>query len=326
MNNFVFKKSIAFFTVLLSIVSLAQAAEPAIDELDKICADHMAMVFHAYEHAKLAEVKEINFQNKLSTRLNVLGYPLYDLQMEPVPEEMCEGWIFKPVYGQTGGQFLFFDHCYKSLIGMLAFNSDKKLLCLSYRSSRQSSDWWHNFNFWSRECPYIDSEDKILLHSGYLDICENALPSLIQSLSEIRQTTDIDVMHDLQILITGHSLGGATAAVTIPYIKQLFPKHAIRLTTFGSPLVSSDDYNKWLENQGIVTKSFIRNTDITPSLVLDFSRQYLGHYIELPDYGDWRILWLQAHDNRKYRRAIYEHLGLDHISNLYTLSVGGFTI
>jgi hypothetical protein len=71
---------------------------------------------------------------------------------------------------------------------------------------------------------------------------------------------------DGRIVITGHSLGGATATLYANHFKNLYPKKTVVLYTFGSPRVGNEEFAKYTRNL-LGTENIFRVTwkkDIVP--------------------------------------------------------------
>lgn len=306
------------FLCLWSLYSHAHEGEQEnIDEYDRICSTHMIGVFHAYDRSK--QNLEINFSTPVTTFSKAFGVIPFKTTRGPMEADVGAGWAFKPIYGHTGTCLFGANLETKSLLGMVGFNKQDKILVITYRGTQQLNDWWHNANFFRRESPYVGQN--IFLHSGYLKVVENSEASLAEELKNIKSSLTTSEINDLNILITGHSLGGAVASLAAGFIKHHFPQSPIRLSVFGAPCVGGEAYNSWLKANQIVAKSFVRKTDPAPYNPSGYGCTYLGKYIELPHYGDYWFAWPMPHDNRKYQKAIYENLKRDDYKDLYSISL-----
>lgn len=277
--------------------------EQSIDIDDQTCADHMVMVFHAYDQSFMKQ--EVDFSKPVDISSHFLKIVPYKITRDALEGDLYGGWTFKPFYGKTGIKIYSWDWAVDSLIGMIGYHKERNIISIAYRGTQQFSDMWNNVNFGRRKCDY--APDTILLHSGYLDIFEASLPSLLHELNQMIPPPEENVK-DPKVLITGYSLGGAVASMASLFLRKHFPESEIRLSVFGSPCVGTVEFNEWLGKSQITAKSFVRKTDYTPFNPSCYGLIHTGTYIELPDYGDRALAWPMAHDCRKYQRAIYEHL------------------
>ncbi len=302
----------SFTKILLSclISFLALAADqrediPTRDDLH--CIDHAIMVFQAYaQHITLSskEFEHIDFK-KPATYRRLFG--LWQKILRPVADDLLQGWQVLSLHGQTGlmpqdMRITTISLLSDSLIGMIGYHADDNIIIVSFRGTRQSSDWFNNSNFLRHVPSFIN--EPIALHSGYVNIVEGIKERLTVKLDAIKDKIDLSRRHSLRVFVTGHSLGGAVASVAVALVKKIFRDFgSVGLRVFGSPRVGYSDYDAWLTRNNIEAKTYARSTDPIPYLT-SFGTSFLGRFISLPHYYDF--LWPMCHDPRKYRRALYE--------------------
>jgi hypothetical protein len=263
-----------------------------------VAACYAFMPFHAYEQYRQdASITHLDFTKEI-TYTGLLN--LYTLVRCPIPDQFTQNWTFKPIFGKSGYAYTFINLEQESLIGVLGYDKSNKCIIISFRGSQCLSDWCNNITFSQMRVAGINEE--ILLHGGYMSIFDNLKQDLSNKLTEISLTLDEDEKSTLSILLTGHSLGGAVASVTVPFIKKLFPASLIRLITFGAPKVGKQDYNGWLRKNDIEVTSFIRKTDPAPYAPASLRNSMLGSVIYLHHF--YHFLWPQVHDMRYYLKAI----------------------
>ena len=94
------------------------------------------------------------------------------------------------------------------------------------------------------------------VHRGFFN-AYNAIAGNIRS--ELR--TLIHAFPRAEILVTGHSLGGALATIAAADLRgSLRVANRIRLMTFGSPRVGDDNFSDWLFSQFTNRNDLIRVT------------------------------------------------------------------
>lgn len=302
-----FFSRVVFLCLMSFLVLAADLTEEIPTRDDLLCIDHAHMVFHAYAQYLTLGSKEsehIDFKTPATYR-RLFG--LWQEISKPVADDLLKGWQFFPIYGQTGlmpqdMRITTISFLSNSLIGMIGYHSEDNIIIVSFRGTRQFSDWFNNSNL-SRQVPsYID--EPIALHSGYVNIVEGIKNRLVAQLAAIKENIDPSRRDSLKIFVTGHSLGGAVASVAVALIKHVFRDFgSIGLRVFGAPRVGYSDYDAWLTRNNIEAKTYARSTDPIPYLS-SFGTSFLGRLIILPHYYDF--LWPMCHDPRKYRRALYE--------------------
>ena len=229
-------------------------------------------------------------------------FNLYSLVRCPIPSELTDGWDFKPLFSKTGYSYKYINLERESLIGTLGYNEFHKCITISFRGTQSLSDWCNNMTFSQTKVTDINKE--IFLHGGYMSIFEHLKQDLSDKLNAISLTLNDNEKEDLTILLTGHSLGGAVASVTVPYIKKIFPKSQIKLVTFGAPKVGKQNYNNWLQENNIEVTSFVRKTDPAPYAPASLRNCMLGTVIYLHHF--YHFIWPLVHDMRYYFKAMLD--------------------
>ncbi len=80
----------------------------------------------------------------------------------------------------------------------------------------------------------VDDETGHRVHNGFLNHTKTVLPEVIRILAKHALKNGITSTSRMKVNLVGHSLGGATAQLAIPYIDQLFDLGDV--TTFGAPM------------------------------------------------------------------------------------------
>ena len=284
--------------MLMYMLSGSKTWTAQINQEHVVAACHAFMPFHAYEQYKNDPyISELDFTKEAKyTGL----FNFYTLIRCPIPAQLTEGWTFKPIFGKTGYAYTFINLEQESLIGVLGYNQFDKCITISFRGTQCFSDWCNNMTFTQKKVPDIDQE--IFLHGGYMAIFENLKEALADMLRTICVSLDNEEQKKLSILITGHSLGGAVASVTVPFVKKFFPASLIRLITFGAPKVGKQNYNEWLGKNNIEVTSFVRKTDPAPYAPPSLLNFKLGTVVYLDHF--YHFIWPLVHDMRYYLKAI----------------------
>jgi len=163
--------------------------------------------------------------------------------------------------------FYNFNFFKKNNLFFILVEEDDKLY-ISIRGSNDKQDWLTNFN--------VKKElyDDVYFHAGFLKeamMIHNVL---------INQN-----LQDKNIIFTGHSLGGALAAITA-YLQQKKYKNVEKVITFGQPRFTNQ---KGAKKVNKVLKKYIRyinNIDIVPDMpLLQLGYRHAGKEVYITEKG-----------------------------------------
>ena len=118
-----------------------------------------------------------------------------------------------------------------------------------FRGSDGSSDWVSNLKFWKYNKPFYFRKKRMLsrknikFHAGFIEQYMEIYPKIMKRINENKHR---------EIIIAGHSLGGAIATLSAYDIKLLSPELNITLFTAGSPRVGNkyfvNDFNSIIKD------------------------------------------------------------------------------
>jgi len=132
---------------------------------------------------------------------------------------------------------------------------DHQTVVIVFRGSKGSEDWKANFRFRQMKVPYENMNPKIRVHTGFIDQYLEARPIIHRELTEGRYKDPKNVV------VTGHSLGGALAtlcAVDLKYHNQELPVVCIPLA---SPRVGNRAFAQSYDMRVPVTHRIINGHD-----------------------------------------------------------------
>jgi hypothetical protein len=145
--------------------------------------------------------------------------------------------------------------------GFLGYYQDYMLI--AFRGTFYKEDWMTNFQFWQREDIYTPVEkDNFVgkVHNGFAQLSDNIwyeLQPLVEKYSN----------KSSQLLLTGHSLGGALAVLTS---NRLISSRLIRSTqiqgvyTYGAPRVGDRNFKNAYNLNNLTHYRFEYNNDPVP--------------------------------------------------------------
>jgi hypothetical protein len=118
---------------------------------------------------------------------------------------------------------------------------------ISYSGSKEWQDWAHDANI--VKTPY---KDMGWVHKGFSSAYDELLPIQDKVLNK-----------DKPVVVTGHSLGGATATIAAVDLKARgYKVHS--LTTFGCPKVGGDSFHAAFDKADIPAFRYVNAWDVVP--------------------------------------------------------------
>lgn len=176
----------------------------------------------------------------------------------------------------------------------MALNHDIKKIIISYRGTANLVNWIHNFNFIGVKVNIKDDSSfkGAKVHNGFL--------RMSNSLYEQTQTELLKLIKkhpQYNIVITGHSLGGAIATINAFNLVQnkILTWEQIELYTFGQPRVGNKKFAKYMFSRKIKLMRVTNNNDLVPAQ----PRRFLGyrHHQSEVYINDKLITKLCKHDD-----------------------------
>ena len=138
----------------------------------------------------------------------------------------------------------------------------KDKFLIVFRGSTGEADWIDNFNFKLRD-DFFDIKN-IKVHSGFL----NQYYKVCYQLKH-------ESINKNDIIVCGHSLGGALATLCSLHLINEFPEKKIRCYTFGSPRVGNRKFKKLFDSLFINrTFRFVYNNDTVCKVPLSIMKYY----------------------------------------------------
>lgn len=122
-----------------------------------------------------------------------------------------------------------------NIFGLMGRDTASGTAFIAFRGSSDVADWIADFDFFP--APYSPVAGFGQVHAGFQDVYGCVRASIAANLPTATAGCS-------QILITGHSLGGALAMLAAPDVAHGMPPNTIepRLTTFGGPRVGVADF------------------------------------------------------------------------------------
>ena len=161
--------------------------------------------------------------------------------------------------------------------------SGKNLIVIVFRGSQEPQDWMTNFSFNDE-----DFQKKGKVHSGFnqalklffktikqKDLTAKNLPkTVLEDYNDINKNTNI--------ILAGHSLGGALATLTACHLYEMgISKENMEVYTFGAPPIGTEEFcNNYKDKLNIYR--LVNEYDVVPKLDKLTNFFHLGDEITLP--------------------------------------------
>jgi hypothetical protein len=153
-----------------------------------------------------------------------------------------------------------------------------KTIYVVWRGSESKKDFQNDASI--DKVPFIEENEKV--HIGFKSSWESvvgdtydAIDTALENLQG--ETTDI--------VVSGHSLGGAVATLYAYSIKKHYPHYNVKATTIGSPRVGNKAFKENYDNSGIDTLRIVHNNDlVTHTPYIGF--QHVNYQVRLDTAGN----------------------------------------
>ena len=155
---------------------------------------------------------------------------------------------------------------------------------IAMEGTSKKTDWFTNLKFWFK------NDD---CHRGFKANAERTLTELIGA--------GFDLPKNRRLVVTGHSLGGASATCLADRLRDRYPDMII--VTFGSPRPGGSKLKKRLQN--IKHYRFVHGNDIVPTTPPRLNGfRHTAHELYLLDEDDRPFDGVEDHNIGDYGKAL----------------------
>lgn len=298
--------------------------------MDIIACQLSVAVFHLY--AQYLDKVELNILNEHHRERSILNVSNFSYDYPKL--DILKDWIFKPFFGHLGTFLTYQNNSFNSeFFGVVGYNKELNTVAVVFRGSQVISEYFYNnlniavklssstsklVNI--RDSKYVDGWHNLdftgPIHAGYYNRIETCKNQIFELLNEYLDTKP-------NLIITGHSLGGASSCV-FAGIVDTTKFNSVFLCPFGAPMVSTSDYGKWLLQKNIICKNYVTKQDWVPTFPpfqlvgVDFLSdnsiiQKFEPFVEpivLTSFTLTSLNFLASHDVRLYYLALCEKLNI----------------
>lgn len=158
-------------------------------------------------------------------------------------------------------------------------------LYVVFRGSDKSIDWINNVQMRQQIYPYGDGNSDVKFHSGFMA----AYFAIRSRLLEV-----VDQFQGQQIIVTGHSLGGALAtigALDLQYNLGIVDNFTFSVYTYGAPRVGNQALVESFNNRLPDSHRFTYGWDVVTRVPREWQGYaHVDHLIQLGNRWTWQIL------------------------------------
>ena len=203
--------------------------------------------------------------------------------------EMCRAaWRQRDSWKDSGWDLHFFHDEKTDTLGF--FMLEDEILYISFRSSRtllqDSVDLTYNRRIGLRPLPFLP-ESGIKAHRGYIEKYMSVRDIILKELVDSKPK---------EIILVGHSAGGAMASLTFIDIKNLYPDTPLNAVTFGMLRVFNVEGAKWFRTYRDNFIRVVNGRDLIPNIPpLLFGYRHVGRLVRIGKRPWWKIYSIKDH-------------------------------
>lgn len=162
--------------------------------------------------------------------------------------------------------------------------SGKNLITIIFRGSQEPQDWMTNFSFQN-----VNFLDRGHVHQGFYQTFKLFFRTLSRSSKKSSNNIPVGIVDDIahlnetsNIILAGHSLGGALATLAGCYLTELgLRKENMEVYTFGAPPVGTLDFCNYFTPKLSLFRIFNEH-DVVPKFDAITNLHHIGENILLP--------------------------------------------
>jgi len=177
-------------------------------------------------------------------------------------------WTCAVCNGQTDGFEVtaYFEDPVTGLEALAGVDVGDRSIVVSFEGSHNIQNWITNLKIKKADWTELPGAPKdALVHRGFLSAYQ-----AVQKIVEEDVTDLVDKYPDFDVYVTGHSLGGALAALGALDLTVLRPGIPAHVYTFGSPRVGNDAFQLYFQSKIVNSIRVVHEKDIVPHLPFRF--------------------------------------------------------
>jgi predicted lipase len=155
----------------------------------------------------------------------------------------------------------------------IAVDTASKKLMIAFRGSESTADWVANSNIAAAKWNHAGAGPETKVHDGFQRQYDSQRKQLISRVKLYLNGQVAGVPKISNLIVTGHSLGGALATLAAYDLQTTFSSASVDMYTFGAPPVSTlgSDFASRFSQKIQHTASYISRKDPVPCMLPHFS-------------------------------------------------------
>ncbi|KAJ7203256.1 alpha/beta-hydrolase [Mycena pura] len=201
--------------------------------------------------------------------------PILTQRTVSIPASLFDDFVLYTKYSSAAYQLVCPSPLGKTLIrsfetgptpGFIALDTTREEIIVSFRGTFSLADAVTDAKVLLAPfvSPGVIELSNVTVHRGFLDAFNNVAEDVLAAVR-----TELEKFPAYKVVVTGHSLGGAIAALAAPSLKTALPKANVKLFTFGQPRVGNRQYAQYVEDLIGVDNIFraVHTLDGVPTMV-----------------------------------------------------------
>jgi hypothetical protein len=153
-----------------------------------------------------------------------------------------------------------------------------KTIYVVWRGSESKKDFQNDASI--DKVPFIEENEKV--HIGFKSSWESVVGDTYDAIDTALENLEGETT---DIVVSGHSLGGAVATLYAYSIKKHYPHYNVKATTIGSPRVGNKTFKENYDKSDIDTLRIVHNNDlVTHTPYIGF--QHVNYQVRLDTDGN----------------------------------------
>ncbi|KAF1332834.1 Lipase, partial [Globisporangium splendens] len=143
--------------------------------------------------------------------------------------------------------------------GLVGYSAQYNAILIAFRGSMDIMNWIDNITFIKKRA-YAEYPT-VKVHQGFFWVYRSVADQLIPQVKKLQEAHP-----DASVMVTGHSLGAAVAAICTFELQFLEKVNVDALYTFGEPRVGNSAFSGLLHNTSIDVFRITHSRDVVPHL------------------------------------------------------------
>ena len=272
--------------------------------LSIVCASYLG--YERFQHASLSVLRKLSEPYADTFPDSDLVFDLMQLSKEIFDESTHD----ESTFSNPKFDFQFWVQADFSTEFLIVTSKRDGKTVVVYRGSEEYDDWLTNINILLVKPGFVNAPSSVKVHRGFRralfhhdvgggDVFEQSVIDLVEE--KILELSG----DDGDIILTGHSLGGANAHITGAYLADKYPEMKVQMINFGAPRLGNKAFKTWTENSltNLSSWRYVFRNDIVPRIIPDtLGFRHAGHLFQMNRLNS-KVYYRQRGKRGVYQKA-----------------------